>query len=425
MNLTSKIKLLCYILLLATVAFASPPADNPPDICQQSDNLLPNCNFNRGTDGWHLFTEEGGASFSVLQGGGECHAPACPAGYIVTDNIFVGGLYQQVSVTAGNSYQANVVWLVFDSLVNDKGIRDAVGGGMGRKMGIDPQGGTDPRSPNVVWGNENTRSDCKICDGQEVVATAKANTLTIFLRLDDRWKARARAKGRDVPPSKDQFWIDDIGLRQVGGSNQPAPIATATTAVVTPTVAAPTATVEVPTPAAKVGQSAVSANTSNPAPITATVTITPTVDITATATLTAPEIMLEPITNTLELSPTQPAAVDAPILPPPTLTPSPTRPPTLTPTPFNTPAGEVIITKPKPTKQPMVNAPISLATLPLEGVGFASIGICGGGIFLILLFLFFTGLFWLYQLSQRASSADEAETDLSDDEDFIVEIVEE
>ncbi len=416
-----KLKLLFSLVLILSVSSHVAMADNPPDICQQADNIMPNCNFSKGTDGWHTFTEEGNAVFNVLQGGGECHAPACPAGYMVTDDFFVGGIYQQVAATPGNTYQANVVWLVFDSLVNDKAIRDAVGGGMKRKMGIDPKGGTDPRSSNVIWGPENSRSDCKICDNQDVVGKAEANTITIFLRIDDRWKIRAREKG-NVPPSKDQFWIDDVGLRQVSGDAVPVPL--------TATVAN-TATAE---PPAKIAQSVAAVPADTPD------SVKPTVIDTAITSVEPTAVPIEPLTNTVVVSPTeatpqvtepisQPNKVDSSVpAPPPTLTPSPTRPPTMTPTPFKTAIIESV-------KRPTHSKPISetfaftLTDLPVNGVGLAGTAVCIGGIFLMMLFLFSLGLIWLYQLgnAQRKSMEDEEEFDsqLTDDEDFLVEIVEE
>ena len=142
--------------------------------------------------------------------------PLCPAAYIVTEDHFVGGLYQQVAVVPGNNYYANIVWLVFDSLVNDEGAHQQTGG-IGRRIGIDPFGGTDPRSPNIAWSLDNWRNDCKICNIEHVTVTAQADTITLFLRIDDTWRLRAAEKGFPIPPSKDQFWIDDMGLKQVGG----------------------------------------------------------------------------------------------------------------------------------------------------------------------------------------------------------------
>ena len=211
-------------MLAATLIFslANVQAQDFPDVCQESENILPNCGFDNGKSGWEPFLETGAADFDVLQGGGECHAPRCPAGYIVTQDHFIGGIYQQVPVTKGNNYYANIVWLVFDSLANDQSVNDAVGGGIGRRVGIDPFGGTNSQSENVVWSEDNWRNDCKICNVESVTVTAQADTITVFLRLDDTWRVRARERGLGVPTSKDQFWLDDLGLKQVGGEAIPA-----------------------------------------------------------------------------------------------------------------------------------------------------------------------------------------------------------
>ncbi len=211
------------ILILFNLLISPSPAfAQMPDVCQEPENILPNCDFSAGLDGWQNYLESGGANFSVLQGGGECHAPLCPAAFIVTEGSFVGGLYRQVPVQAGNTYYANVIWLVFDSLANDAGVNGTVGG-IGRRIGIDPTGGTDSRSPNVVWSEDNWRNDCKICGVEHVTVTAQADVVTVFLRIDDTWRDRAAAQGFAIPPSKDQFWIDDIGMKQVSEGEAPAP----------------------------------------------------------------------------------------------------------------------------------------------------------------------------------------------------------
>jgi len=224
-------------------ALVLPPAglaQDFPRICLEDPaNLMTNCKFDNGLEGWQPFTESGGANISYLQGGGECHAPQCPAAYIVVDSHFVGGIYQQVPVAAGNTYYTNINWLVFDSLVNDASINNAVGGGIGRRLGIDPFGGTDPGSSNVIWGPDNWRSDCKTCEVEYATATAQADTITVFVRIDDTWRQRAAEKGFEVPPSKDQFWLDEVGLKQIAGDAasaiQPAEVLPTDTPTAEPT----------------------------------------------------------------------------------------------------------------------------------------------------------------------------------------------
>jgi hypothetical protein len=348
--------------------------DSPPDVCQQAENIMPNCNFNDGTSGWVPFLEEGSASFTVLQGGGECHAPLCPAGYIATESHFIGGIYRQVPVATGNTYYANIVWLVFDSLVNDKSVYDKVGG-IGRKMGIDPTGGTDPRSPNIVWGPENTRNDCKICGSQEVTAQAQADTITVFLRIDDRWRPRAAEKGFNVPPTKDQFWLDDIGLKQVGGEAAPPP---------TPTPLLPTDT-PAPPPT----------DTPVPPPPTATPLPAP-----AEPQAVAPAQLADAPT---EVAQAQAAPVVEPATPAPTPVPVNTvaPPPTLTPSATPSPSATF-----EPRKRPMPTATrtkraLSQAESPLLPAGVMSIAgptLCFGGAILVLMLAVLGGLVWLYRL---------------------------
>jgi hypothetical protein len=389
------VKLILLLILLGVVVGLLPSLgpvaqDSPPDVCQEGENIMPNCNFDGGVNGWTPFIEEGAANFSVLQGGGECHAPLCPAGYIVTESHFVGGIYQQVPVVKGNTYFANVVWLAFDSFANDKSV-NAVAGGIGRRIGIDPFGGADPRSPNVIWGPENWRNDCKICANQEVTAQAQADVLTVFLRIDDRWRLRAAEKGYAVPPSKDQFWIDDIGLKQVAGSVAPAvaPTDTPVPPTDTPIPEPPTAT---PAPATEEPQEEV-----------------------ITSLADAPTEIAQ-VKSSSEAEAVSPIATPAPvnvIAPPPTLTPSATPSPTATleererphPTPTRT-------RRPTPTPEA---APLSAGML-----GVAGTTICVGGGFLGLMGAVLTGLVWLYRLGWGKVDDD----DDADEEEIIVEIVE-
>ncbi len=384
-----KVKLILLLILLGIVVGLLPSLgpvaqDSPPDVCQEGENILPNCNFDGGTNGWTPFIEEGAANFSVLQGGGECHAPLCPAGYVVTEGYFVGGIYQQVPAVKGNTYFANIVWLAFDSFANDKSV-NAVAGGIGRRMGIDPFGGTDPRSPNVIWGPENWRNDCKICANQEVTAQAQADVITVFLRIDDRWRLHAAEKGYTVPPSKDQFWLDDIGMKQVAGSVAPA---------VAPTEPPPTATSVPPT--------------ATPAPATEE----PQEEVIASLADAPTEIAQ--VKSSSEAEPVSPIATPMPvnvIAPPPTLTPSPTPSPTAT-------LEEREHSRPTPTRTRRPT-PTPEATLLSAGIlGVAGTTICVSGGFLGLMGAVLTGLVWLYRLGWGKVNDDDA-----DEEEIIIEIV--
>ncbi len=382
------------ILILIFIAFLSRStlAQDFPRICLEDPaNLMPNCKFDNGLDGWQPFTESGGANISYLQGGGECHAPQCPAAHIIVENNFVGGIFQQVPVAAGNTYYTNINWFVFDSLVNDASINNAVGGGIGRRIGIDPFGGTDSTSPNVVWSTDNWRSDCKTCQVEFVSATAQADVITVFIRIDDTWRQRAAEKGFGVPLSKDQFWLDEVGLKQISGDAAPA--------MANPTEPPPTNTPEPAQP------------TATPLPPTDTPApeIEPTTEITPTQTALAPTEPLSPVSTPVEEAAT--------IAPPPTLTPTMTRTPTPTPTPRPVPPAT-------PTRQPTM-APAAASFMPGGVAGIAGTTICAGGVMVIIMAVAAAGLVWLYRLGWGNASSNAAnKEDFEDDDALDGEIIE-
>ncbi|MCB0166627.1 MAG: hypothetical protein KDI79_20530 [Anaerolineae bacterium] len=411
---TNKITLkiaLQFVILLGCLLFLQPQpinyAQDFPDVCQQNENILRNCNFDQGFDHWQSFIETGGADFNVLQGGGECHAPLCPAGYIVTADHFIGGILQQVPVEKGRNYYANIVWLVFDSLSNDASINKATGG-IGRRIGIDPTGGTDSRSSNVVWSEDNWRNDCKICNVEHVTVTAQADTITVFLRIDDTWKVRAAEKGYPVPPSNDKFWIDDLGLKPVGGD--PIAVVVEETPTEEPTEEpTPVPPTETPAPTEEPARVAVQALTQVEATEEAESDLE---EVEAEASLEAASDPIEESTTepteestgepTDEPDTPTPPATDTPIPPPPTLTPTNTPPPTATarprPSPTPRPTGEsgsISAGDDGPS-----NLPVMLSTVGTLG--------CVGGLGLSFAGAVMAGLVWLYRLGwgQKEEEAD-------------------
>ena len=284
----------------------------------------------------------------------------------------------------GNNYYANIVWLVFDSLTNDASVHAATGG-IGRRIGIDPFGGTDSTSPNIVWSPDNWRNDCKICNIEQVVVTAQANTITVFLRIDDTWKLRAAEKGYPVPPSDDQFWIDDIGLKQVGGDVIPAEAAPTDTPVPPPPTDTP-----VPAPP-----------TDTPIPSPPTDTPVPAIDTPAAVEEAATEISQAEPTSVEPASPlATPTATSTPLAAPPTLTPSPT--PTSTQTPRTRPTvTPTRFRRGTPTPEP------SQLPLVLGAVGTTA---CLGGGALIIVGVVVGGLVWLYRLNS-SGEGDEYDDD--------------
>jgi hypothetical protein len=225
-----------------------------PEVEQYPDNLIYNCSFERGWlsiplgeigEGWEYSIQEGQpaldhSTFERLHGN--------TAQRIWTDGVpFSGSIYQRVDgVMPGMTYVAVVDWAA---------ISPSMEANIGRKVGIDPLGGTDPASAKVVW------SPYLWTWGHDfstlrVSAVAEATAITVFVEVD-------------VPSSagKDEAFIDLVRL-EADYTQTPA---TATPVPPSPTLI-PTATPVPPTA------------TPTPLPPTATPSPTDTPSPTATAT---------------------------------------------------------------------------------------------------------------------------------------------
>ncbi len=166
------------------------------------NNLTFNCNFDvfvnldEGTlpQGWQPFIQTGRLKFDD-----KCDSPACPGLRLCAiDRPFVAGIYQQVpDLTPGVAYAARILWA------------PASGDGTGRKIGIDPTGGTDPASPAIVWSPEVTTKD-RVPAALWVSAVAQNTTVTVFVRVN-------------YPGSTPDgcVWLDMVGL--VVDPTQPPP----------------------------------------------------------------------------------------------------------------------------------------------------------------------------------------------------------
>jgi hypothetical protein len=194
-----------------------------PDVCAyDAGNLTANCKFNSGFSNWHTFLEDGTAPTVTVEYLPVCHSPDCPSVQLAADDWFVGGIYQQVSgVTPGHVYWANVTILWYDPAGAEEVENLDV---VGRSVGIDPYGGADPTSPNVIWGDQYWKSfttcDYKICPTLQVEAMARSSTITLFVRIEDTWKAR-RDEFPFIPDiyfqMEERYWIDDVGMIDLGG----------------------------------------------------------------------------------------------------------------------------------------------------------------------------------------------------------------
>jgi hypothetical protein len=266
---------------------ASPVAADSP--CNQSGNLTYNCrldSFVDRTQGGAIKQVPDGWAFFVLMGDPEMRPSidtlwGAPSQEIWSDGgAFTAGIYQQVGVTPGVVYQANIGWAAPTKPDFE------------RKLGLDPKGGSDPLAPSVIWGPASW--EVTPMPDLTVSARAEGETMTLFV-----WVHHPHSHGVD------QVFLDDLGLWP--DPSQPA-------ATVTP-VPSPTPTARPPT------------RTPSPLPPTDTATPPPPSPIpTDTPTPVQPP---ETATVTPTPTPLPPTATPTPL--PPTETPTPTWTPTATP----------------------------------------------------------------------------------------------
>ena len=108
---------------------------------------------------------------------------------------FDGGIYQQISgVTVGEYYgfQAGILQVYGNTT-------SRTNGKMFRSVGLDPYGGADPTSSNVIWGLEEGLDVDWFYPG--VGAQAQATTMTVFVRV--------RSTDEAPPLEENSVWVDD------------------------------------------------------------------------------------------------------------------------------------------------------------------------------------------------------------------------
>jgi hypothetical protein len=180
-----------------------------PPLIVVAQNLLTNGGFNNpfyNTDrawnsqlekvasGWNYFylagtTHDGddgapklhwmsSAQFGSTFGGLDYHIEGDAAQVLWSSYQFDGGVYQQVSgLTPGHAYR---FFIKMTTYWRGPGYPDT-NGVMVKQVGLDPYGGTDPASENIIWSN--TDGDDKAWVGMEVAATAETGTMTVFAKV--------------------------------------------------------------------------------------------------------------------------------------------------------------------------------------------------------------------------------------------------
>jgi len=277
-----------------------------PEVEQYPANLILNCSFERAWvpialgeigESWDYQVEFGQpaldhSTFDRLHGS--------TAQRIWTDGVaFAASIYQRVEgVTPGITYVAAVDWAA---------ISPSQEANIERKVGIDPSGGTDPTSADVVW-SPSIWTWGHDFSALRVSSIAQATTITVFVSVH-------------VPSSsgKDEAFIDLVHMEV--DPNQPAATPTPEPPSPTPTSPPPTATATSvpPTETPMPTETPLPAATHTPVPTptaTSTPTHTPTATLSPTATMAAidaavPNVAPEPSSTLAPGTPSPTAAVES------------------------------------------------------------------------------------------------------------------
>jgi hypothetical protein len=194
------------LLIWGVVAVATPPASGT------SVNLTQNWGFEEGFQangvglGWSPFVLQGSVTFAntieYFWPGAE-HTEGETSQLIISKTAFSAGLYQQITgLSIGKPYGAKAAMLtLFESSApptND--------GTMQKLVGIDPYGGTDPNSADIVWSPVDDHDEAPWVDVR-VAAVAESTTITLFVRVNC-------LQAVSHPSLDNQVFIDAVMLAQ-------------------------------------------------------------------------------------------------------------------------------------------------------------------------------------------------------------------
>lgn len=267
---------LCFViaagLLVSTQdspALAHPPLDDPLPKFSLSNpcaldpkNLVSNGSMGGGgtaADGWNPFTIDGSPQFQHVD-----NEQIDPNGaqQIFSFGSFDAGILQTVhNLQPGVYYGFRLGYSLAAKSFSGPNVRVS---SIGRKVGVDPFGGTDPKSPNVIWGPDLFDGNAALNRPEmQLIFAARSSNATIFLR----------AIARDGSGGENRVWLDAVCMQ--AQSDMP-----------TATPAAPTATPVPPTPTSRATVKVAIQPTVIRVPPTVTRTATPASSPTPTATPT-------------------------------------------------------------------------------------------------------------------------------------------
>ena len=139
---------------------------------------------------------------------------------IHSNDLFDAGVYQTVhNLQAGTVYMFRLGYSLAAKSINGPNVRV---NSIGRKIGVDPTGGTDPKSSNVIWGPDLFDGKRALnCVEMEMVFVAKSAQATIFLR----------AMAQDNSGGENRAWFDAVCMEprpDIPASAVPQPATTPT-----------------------------------------------------------------------------------------------------------------------------------------------------------------------------------------------------
>jgi hypothetical protein len=164
---------------------------------------------------WTAFTQSGvtpkymtNEEWASMSGGAAEHLEGAYSQMYWETGAFAAGIYQQVSVTPGTDYAAQAkiltIWETSATHTDDK---------MLKQVGIDPNGGTNPNSLDIVWGPAEGK-DVQ-WQSAKTSTTAISSTVTLFVLVT--------SEASSHPSLRNQVFVDAVVLTEAPHANATSP----------------------------------------------------------------------------------------------------------------------------------------------------------------------------------------------------------
>ena len=245
------------LILMPASVDAHPPSDNPPPFTLKNpcaldpNNLVTNGSMSPSHDtqygslanNWDPFIFDG--TPPQFQWVGNEQIDPNGSQQMVSTDTFDAGIFQTVrNLQPGVYYQFRLGYSLAAKSYSGPNERVT---SIGRKVGVDPFGGTDPKSPNVIWGPDYFDGKAALNIPQMLlVFAARSSNATIFFR------AIAREGGN----GENRVWFDAACMQAINdwATATPPPATPTATLAATVTTVRPSAQPPTRPPATKIAQ---------------------------------------------------------------------------------------------------------------------------------------------------------------------------